>query len=66
MVVGLIFYAAWSIAKTVLVYTGTGGMQLDWLGILLAAAGFIGIYKLKLHPALLIGAAAILGALFAA
>ena len=65
MVVGLIFYAAWSIAKTVLVYTGTGGMQLDWLGILLAAAGFIGIYKLKLHPALLIGTAAILGALFA-
>ena len=65
VVVGLIFYAAWSIAQTVLVHSGSTGIQPDWLGILLAVAGFIGIHKLKLHPVLLIGTAAILGALSA-
>lgn len=65
VVVGLIFYAAWSIAKTVLVHTGTAGLQLDWTGLLLAAVGFLAVQKFKIHPVLLIGTAAILGALLA-
>lgn len=65
VVVGLIFYAAWSIAKTVLVHTGPAGIQLDWTSTLLAVAGFLAVQKFKVHPALLIGTAAILGALFA-
>ncbi len=64
MVVGLIFFAAWSIAKTVLVHPGAG-LSIDWLGVLLAVIGFVGVQKLKLHPVLLIGSAALLGALFA-
>lgn len=65
VVVGLIFYAAWSIAKTVLMHTGTAGIQLDWTGVFLAAAGFLAVQKFKIHPVLLIGTAAFLGALFA-
>lgn len=65
VVVGLIFYAAWAIAKTVLVHSGAAGMQLDWCGIVLAIIGFVAVQKLKVHPVLLIGTAAILGALFA-
>ena len=63
VVVGLIFYAAYSIAKTVLVHVGVQGMQIDWLGVLLAVIGFAAIHKFKVHPVLLIGTAAILGAL---
>lgn len=65
VVVGLIFYAAYSIAKTVLVHAGAQGMQIDWLGVLLAVVGFAAIHKFKVHPVLLIGTAAILGALLA-
>ena len=64
VVVGLIFYAAWSIAGTVLVQTGAAGIRLDWLGILLAVIGFLSVHKFKLHPVLLIGTAAVLGAVF--
>ena len=64
-VVGLIFYAAWSIARTVLVQSGTSGITFDWIGVILAVLGFLGIHKLKLHPVLLIGTAAVLGAFFA-
>ncbi len=63
MVVGLIFYAAWSIAKTVLVHPEN--LSIDWLGVLLAVIGFVGVQKFKLHPVLLIGTAAVLGALLA-
>lgn len=66
VVVGLIFYAAYSIAKTVLVHGGGQALQLDWMGLVLAVAGFWAIHKFKVHPVLLIGMAAILGALFAA
>ncbi len=66
VVVGLIFYAAYSIAKTVLIQTGGQTIQLDWLGVLLAVAGFLAIHKFKVHPVLLIGTAALLGAVFAA
>lgn len=66
VVVGLIFYAAYSIAKTVLIQTGGQTIQLDWLGVLLAAVGFLAIHKFKVHPVLLIGTAALLGAVFAA
>lgn len=65
VVVGLIFYAAYSIAKTVLVHTGSQAVQLDWTGLALAVAGFLAIHRFKVHPVLLIGTAAILGALFA-
>lgn len=64
IVVGLIFYAAYSIAQTVLVQIGAQGIQIDWLGIVLAIVGFLAIHKFKIHPVLLIGTAAILGALF--
>ena len=64
-VVGLIFYAAYSIGKTVLVLPASQGIQFDWWGIVLAVIGFIAIHKFKLHPVLLIGVAAILGAFFA-
>ena len=65
VVVGLIFYAAWSIAGTVLIQKSASGIQPDWIGFVLALAGFAGIRRFKLHPALLIGVAAVLGALFA-
>jgi len=65
VVVGLIFYAAYSIAKTVLVQVDVAsGLQIDWLGVVLAIVGFLAIHKYKLHPVLLIGAAAVLGAVF--
>ena len=64
-VVGLIFYAAYSIGKTVLVLPASQGIGFDWWGIVLAVIGFIAIHKFKLHPVLLIGVAAILGAFFA-
>lgn len=64
VVVGLIFYAAYSIAQTVLIQIGASGIQLDWWGIVLAIIGFLAIHKFKIHPVILIGAAAILGALF--
>lgn len=62
VVVGLICFAAFSIARTVLVQLDGGIIHLDWFGILLAVAGFVGIHKLKLHPVILIGAAAVIGA----
>ena len=65
VVVGLIFYAAWSIAQTVLLQQNGTGVSLDFLGILLAAIGFVAIHKWKLHPVILIGTAAILGAFLA-
>jgi chromate transporter len=65
VVVGLIFYAAYSIAKTVLIHMDMQGLQLDWLGVLLAMIGFVAIHKWKLHPVLLIGTAAVAGAILA-
>lgn len=65
VVVGMIFYAAYSIAKTVLVTSnGTGGASMDFFGVILAIAAFAGTLRLKLHPVLMIGAAAIFGAVF--
>ncbi len=64
VVVGLIFFAAWSIAKTVLVHPASNGISLDYLGIVLMIVGFVGIQKWKLHPVILIGSAAVLGTLF--
>lgn len=66
VVVGLIFYAAYSIARTVLLQTGGAGLQIDWWGVALAVVGFLAIHKWKLHPVLLIGTAAVLGAVFVA
>ena len=65
VVVGLIFYAAWSIAKTVLLSIRLGVVQLDWVSVILAIVGFFAIQRFKLHPVVLIGTAAVLGALFA-
>lgn len=65
VVVGLILFAACSIARTVLIIPAAGGWTVDWLGVALAVVGFAAVHKYKLHPALLIGAAALLGALFA-
>lgn len=64
VVVGLIFYAAWSIAKTVLLYAVPTGIQIDGRGVLLALIGFFAVQKWKVHPVMLIGVAAVLGALF--
>ena len=65
VVVGLILFAAYSIGKTVLVSNAGGHLEIDWLGFLLAVIGFVGIYKFKVHPVLLIGISALLGALLA-
>lgn len=64
VVVGLIFYAAYSIAQTVLIQVSAQGFHLDWLGVLLAIVGFAAIHKFKIHPVIIIGTAAILGAIF--
>lgn len=64
VVVGLIFYAAYSIGCTVLLKSEAAAVSVDWLSVLLAAMGFVAIHKFKLHPVILIGTAAILGALF--
>lgn len=63
VVVGLILYAAYSIGKTVLVSNEAGAFEIDWLGFLLAIIGFVGIYKFKVHPVVLIGISALLGAI---
>ena len=65
VVVGLIFYAAYNIARTELVDLTAGGLSVQWTSLLLAVIGFLGVHKFKLHPILLIGAAAVLGAIFA-
>ena len=65
VVVGLIFYAAYNIARTELVDLTAGGLSVQWISLLLAVIGFLGVHKFKLHPILLIGAAAVLGAIFA-
>ena len=64
VVVGLIFYAAYNIAKTELVVLDAGSIAIRPIGVLLAVIGFLGVRKLKLHPVVLIGAAAVLGAIF--
>ena len=66
VVVGLIFYAAYNIAKTELITIAVNEITIHWLGVLLAVIGFLGVRKLKLHPVVLIGIAAILGAIFGA
>ena len=66
VVVGLIFYAAYNIAKTELITIAVDEIAIHWLGVLLAVIGFLGVRKLKLHPVVLIGIAAILGAIFGA
>lgn len=65
VVVGLILFAAYNIAKTELIASAAGSIAIQWNAVLLAIIGFFGVYKFKLHPVLLIGAAAILGAIFA-
>jgi len=60
VVVSLILLAAIFVGKTVLI-SATGFMGLDWISILIAGAAFIGVYKFKLHPILLIVLAAISG-----
>lgn len=64
VVVGLILYAAYTIAKSELVQMTGDAITIQWNGILLAVIGFFGVYKLKWHPVLLIGTAAVLGAIF--
>ena len=64
VVVGLIFYAAYNIAKTELVSVSTEGILLHPVSVLLAVIGYFAVRKFKLHPVVLIGAAAILGAIF--
>ena len=64
VVVGLIFYAAYNIAKTELVVLDAGSIAIRPIGVLLAVIGFLGVRKLKLHPVVLIGVAAVLGAIF--
>ena len=65
VVVGLIFYAAYNIARTELVAFAADGISIQWMAVLLAVIGFLGVHKFKLHPVILIGAAAVLGAIFA-
>lgn len=65
VVVGLIFFAAFSIARTVLLDGAFPFARVDWIGVVLAIIGFCAIHKYKVHPVLLIGSAAILGAIFA-
>ena len=66
VVVGLIFYAAYNIAKTELVAWEAGSIAIRPLSVCLAIIGFWGVHKLKLHPVVLIGIAAILGVIFGA
>lgn len=66
VVVGLIFYAAYNIARTELIVTTSGNISIQWISVLLALVGFFGVHKLKIHPVILIGVAAFLGAVFAA
>lgn len=65
VVVGLILYAAYNIAKSELFFRSPDGISVAWLSVGLAIIGFIGVYKWKAHPALLIGIAAVLGAICA-
>ena len=65
IVVGLILFAAYNIAQTELIVYTAEGFSIRWLSVLLAVFGFLGVHKFKLHPILLIGAAAVLGAIFA-
>ena len=66
VVIGLILYAAYTIAKTELIRVSLGVWSIQWISVLLAIVGFVGVQKFKVHPVLLIGAAAVLGAIFAA
>ena len=65
VVVGMILYAAYTIARTELIIASPDGASVSRIGVLLAFIGFFGVYKLKLHPILLIGIAAVLGSFFA-
>jgi len=60
VVVSLILLAAVFVGETVLI-SATGFMGLDWISVFIAGAAFIGIYKFKLHPIMLIVFAAISG-----
>ncbi len=64
VVIGLILFAAYTIACSELVYSVDGVLSIRWLGVLLAIIGFFAVQKFKVHPILLIGAAGILGAIF--
>lgn len=65
VVVGLILYAAYTIAKTELIHITAGAVSIQWYAVLLAIVGFLGVQKFKIHPVVLIGISAVLGAIFA-
>lgn len=65
VVVGLILYAAYNIANSELVVYMPEDISIRWMSVLLAIIGFLGVHKFKLHPVLLIGVAAVLGAIWA-
>lgn len=65
IVAGLVFAAAISIAKTVLVQSNpTGAYSVSYIGFLLAVVAYVAIRRFSVHPIILIGGAAILGAVF--
>lgn len=65
VVVGLILYASYTIARTELIHSANGAWSIQWISVILAIIGFFGVQKFKVHPVLLIGIAAVLGAIFA-
>lgn len=64
VVVGLILYAAYTIAQSELIKISDGAISIQWYAVILAVIGFFGVQKWKMHPVLLIGTAALLGAIF--
>ena len=64
VVIGLILFAAYTIARSELVYLTDDVLSIRWQGVILAVIGFVGVQRFKVHPILLIGIAAVLGAIF--
>ena len=63
VVISLILLATVFVAQTVL-FTEHGVLGLDWISVIIAGLGFLGVMKFKLHPILLIFVAGVSGILF--
>jgi len=61
VVVGLIFYAAWVIAKEVIFTESISVSNIDYLSVVIMLAAFVAIRKFKVNPILLIVIAAVIG-----
>ena len=61
VVVGLIFCAAWSVAKEVIFTDGLQINSTSFLDIIIMIIAFLAIHKFKVNPILLIALAAVLG-----